>query len=99
MKVGDMIFITGGQYVGQYAIICHITAEMITITLLSTLLMTRILISNASLHNKVVLENGDVVTNNLNEADGIRDQIKEQLHKVFNSIVELEELLQKLNVM
>jgi hypothetical protein len=99
MKVGDMIFITGGQYVGQYAIIRHITAEMITITLLSTLLTTRILISNASLHNKVVLENGDVVMNNLNEADGIRDQIKEQLHKVFNSIVELEELLQKLNVM
>jgi len=96
-----MIFITGGQYVGQYAIIRHITitVEMITITLLPTLLMTQILISNASLHNKVVLENGDVVTNNLNEADGIRDQIKEQLHKVFNSIVELEELLQKLNVM
>ena len=97
MKVGDMIFITGGQYVGQYTIIRHITAEMIT--LLPTLLTTRILISNASLHNKVVLENGDVVMNNLNEADGIRDQIKEQLHKVFNSIVELEELLQKLNVM
>jgi len=94
-----MIFITGGQYVGQYAIIHHITAEMITITLLSTLLTTRILISNASLHNKVDLENGDVVMSNLNEADGIRDQIKEQLHKVFNSIVELEELLQKLNVM
>jgi hypothetical protein len=99
MKVGDMIFITGGQYFGQYAIIRHITAEMITITLLSTLLTTRILISNASLHKKVVLENGDVVMNNLNEADGIRDQIKEQLHKVFNSIVELEELMQKLNVM
>jgi hypothetical protein len=72
---------------------------MITITLLPTLLTTRILISNASLHNKVVLENGDVVTNNLNEADGIRDQIKEQVHKVFNTIVELEELLQKFNVM
>jgi hypothetical protein len=98
MKVCDMIFITGGKYVGQYAIIHHITAKMIKITLLSTLLMTQILISNASLHNKVALENGDVVTNNLNEADGIQDQIKEQQHKVFNSIVELEELLHKLNV-
>jgi hypothetical protein len=99
MKVGDMIFITGGQYVGQYAIIRHITVEMITITLLPTLLTTRILISNGSLHNKVVLENGDVVTNNLNEADSIRDQIKEQVNKVSNTIVELEELLQKFNVM
>ncbi len=71
---------------------------MITITLIPTLLTTQILISNASLHNKVALENDDVVTNNLNEADGIQDQIKEQLHKVFNSIVELEELLHKLNV-
>ena len=97
MNVGDMIYITGGQYVGQCAIIRHITAEMIT--LLPTLLTMRILISNASLHNKVVLENGDVVTNNFNEADGIRDQIKEQVQKVFNTIVELEELLQKFNVM
>ncbi len=92
MKVGDMIFITGGQYVGQYAIIRHITAEMITITLLPTLLMMRILISNASLHNKVVLENGDVVTNNLNEADGIRDQIKEQVQKVFKIHVAIESM-------
>jgi len=98
MKVGDMIFITGGKYVGQYAIIRHITAKMIKITLLSPLLMMQIMISNASLHNKVALENSDVVTNNLNEVDGIRDQIKEQLHKVFNSIIELEELLHKLNV-
>jgi len=60
--------------------------------------MMQIMISNASLHNKVALENSDVVTNNLNEVDGIRDQIKEQLHKVFNSIIELEELLHKLNV-
>jgi hypothetical protein len=60
--------------------------------------MMQIMISNASLHNKVALENGDVVMNNLNEADSIRDQIKEQIHKVFNSTVELEELLHKLDV-